>query len=81
MILRHRFATFSLLLFSASFLFRPLQATGERAAGRPLAESLTASNSARLRQAAQPGQTPSPQPPRARPARCFLSRSAENGAI
>src|SRR6266480_225689 len=61
MILRHRFATFSLLLFGASFLFRPLQATGERAAGRPLAESLTASNSARLRQAAQPGQTASPQ--------------------
>src|SRR6266566_437300 len=61
---RPRFSTFFLLLlFTACFLFRPLQATGERAAGWPLAESLPTSNSARLRQAAQPSQTASPQSP------------------
>jgi len=61
---RPRFGTFFLLLlFTVCFLFRPLQATGEQASSQPLAESLPASNSAGLRQAAQPGQTASPQSP------------------
>jgi hypothetical protein len=42
-----RLITFSLLLlFSVCFLFLPLQATDERAAAGPLAEPLTANNSA-----------------------------------
>src|SRR5712691_8721825 len=61
---RPRYATFSvLLLFTACFLFRPLQATDERAAGRPLAESLPAHNSTRLQLAAQPGRSASQESP------------------
>src|SRR6266478_3093955 len=61
---RSRLATFSLLLlFAAFFVFRPLSATDERAAGRPLAEWLPAHNSEKLQQAAQPGQTADLQSP------------------
>src|SRR5216684_2526572 len=57
-------ATFSLLLLlSRCFLCWPLWATGERAADGPLAEPLTAHNSAGLRQAAKPGQATGTQSP------------------
>src|SRR6266852_4725356 len=60
--LRPRLAILSLLLlFTAFFVFRPLRATDERAAGRPLADSLLADNSARPWQAAQASQTADPQ--------------------
>src|SRR5258708_1071867 len=59
---RPRFATFSLLLlFSACFLFWPLQPPGDRIATGSLAESFIAPNSGGLPQAAQPGQATGPE--------------------
>src|SRR5260370_40805073 len=62
--LRPRLATFSLpLLLIGCFLCWPLCATGDRIAAGPLAEPLTANNSAGLQQAAPPDQAASPQSP------------------
>jgi hypothetical protein len=73
--LRPRLATFSLLLvLTVCFLSWPLQATDERAAAGPLAESLTAGNSAELPQAAQTGQDAGPQSPANETGPLFLVR-------
>jgi hypothetical protein len=58
-----RLITFTLLLlFSVCFLFRPLQATDERAAAGPLAEPRTANNSAGVQEAAAPVHAEDSQP-------------------
>src|ERR1700758_2078698 len=56
---RHRFATFSLLLFSVCFLFLPLWFACEG----PSARLPAAKTSSELQQGTQPGQAAAPQSP------------------
>jgi len=72
--LRPRLAILSLLLlFTAFFVFRPLRATDERAAGRPLADSLLADNSASPGKPHRPARPQTHNLLRTKPARSFLS--------
>ncbi len=71
---RSRLATFSLLLlFAAFFVFRPLSATDERTAARPLAEPPTAHNSTSLSRPHSPARPQARKLQRTKPHHCFLS--------